>query len=338
MRNEHSYKSKSSDAVYTTVEEDGFVSCNCPGFIHNRKCWHSTEIMAKYGAALKEREQQSLFGEEKSIEGFVEPMLARANVEGISIDSFNDGNHVMEWKYDGHRLIVKVDSTGVTAWSRAGNIRPLHKDLVEELRMFSTGIYDGELHHPDGTSTDVTALDKLHLLNLTLFDILETGGDGFNVKGFEWHVRRQILEQVYERAGQPFNFVNLSMPCHPSEETLRWIMEEGGEGAIVKHKNSVYEVGKRSRSWIKFKKEVPVECTLIGFEQGLLGPCSRLVVRDDTGTVFSSKAKNDAWRAQFERDGEKLFGSRVVISTFGRSKNGKYVSPMADHFPNGEVK
>ena len=39
------FKSRSSDNVYQTRRnKEGKITCNCKGWIYNRKCWHTTRV------------------------------------------------------------------------------------------------------------------------------------------------------------------------------------------------------------------------------------------------------------------------------------------------------
>jgi hypothetical protein len=39
------FKSKTSSAVYTVLDYNGRIKCNCPGFAFRRKCRHIEEMM-----------------------------------------------------------------------------------------------------------------------------------------------------------------------------------------------------------------------------------------------------------------------------------------------------
>lgn len=343
----------SSDPLktYTVVlGNDGTLSCPCTGWIKWKKspnrpvrsCQHTVKVAKDLGIHIENHTvaaqlavQPKLFeGEVK--DGFISPMLASALKEGKSIDDYDNGDYVLETKYDGHRLIIRVAENEVIAWSRNGKIRQLSAHIVKQLNRLAIGTYDGELVIPGGVSTDVTALDKLSTSTLVLFDMLEVMG--VSIMGSPYHRRREFLKEAIKLVeGTAITESFMIHGANPEKLSfkacLKNIWDEGGEGAIVKRLNAYYFAGKRSPDWIKFKEENTVEVTVVAFEEGLMGPHSKVVVEDDHGIEFTVKSLNDAWRAFFAAGGDKkVIGERMVISYQMKTRDGRYRHPMADHF------
>lgn len=328
----YKYRSKSSDAIHvTTVFPDGHATCSCIGF--KRGCWHIADARAKAEQGIEPDEVT----DPTRIDGarFIDPMLAKALKEGRSIDEFCSSNFVMEEKFDGHRMQVIIDESGIQAFARSGNERTLPKHIVDMLRFVTPGTYDGELLVVGGTSTDVTALDLQNNAQLVLFDIMRDRDD--LVIGKEFRERRELLEAALDtvfRKGGDQNFlpVEIAQSMPVTESGLQEIWDRGGEGAIVKNIYSVYQIGRRSSDWIKFKRQQTAELTIIGFQAGKLGPHSKIRLRDDEGVEISVKTLNDEWRADFSVDPLPYVGRRLVISFQEKTRDGKYRHPMADHF------
>jgi ATP-dependent DNA ligase len=333
------FLSSSTDAIYTVQVKDGVISCNCPGYTKRkvRECKHTKEVAKNEGItpapAPPAEVQQGLFA---APEGFIKPMLASATMEPI--EAFEGEGWILEEKYDGHRMIIRVEGFEVIAWSRQGNIRRLPVHIERELRKLSPGTYDGELYVPGGVSTDVTDLTRDESLRLVLFDMIKTSSA--DLAPYSYITRRQFLEESTrvlperERLNGP---VGMSPIQNVSALTLKRIYDGGGEGAIVKLMSSTYEPNKRSKSWVKFKKKQHETFTLIGFEEGLLGPQSKMVLRDKHGVVISVKTLNDAWRAAFAKNADRYLGCDVVVEFQEKTRDGRYRHPMVDHFPNGEL-
>ena len=321
------FNSKSSDAVHTvTVHNEGTVTCSCFGFrtAKDGKCWHVKKVEKEEDITPTEPVQNEFF---ESVTGFISPMLASGIKDGRTMDDFPREQWAAEEKFDGHRLIIKVSDNAVTAWSRNQNVRVLAPEIVNDLSLLPPGTYDGELIIPGHTSTDVTALEMSDSSCLMIFDILMCGEE--SVTALSYANRHNLLKLLlFKKMTRVFMVEQVEV----SQEMLESIWKRGGEGVIIKKRSSKYDIGHRSKSWIKFKKLEAAQLTLIGFKEGRLGLHSMLILRDDNGVEITVKARNDEWRSQFARDPESFIGKTVVISYQNRTRSGKYRHPMADHF------
>jgi len=257
----------------------------------------------------------------------IAPMKARALKEGLTMEDFNSNEWTLEEKYDGHRLVTLVNGGTVIAWSSLGNIRELPMHVLKQMRGAIDGVYDGELLVPHGTSTDVTALDQQDQLNLVLFDMMRLGDDSIMQYSAE-HRRHALETATRDIVG---NIIRLSAQHRPSRDTLEKIWSAGGEGAILKRVNSTYQPGNRSKDWVKFKKLQPAVVTIVGFEEGLLGPHSKIICADAAGVIFTVKTLNDEWRAMFATAASTFIGRKLVIEYQDRTTKNKYRHPRADH-------
>ena len=129
------------------------------------------------------------------------------------------------------------------------------------------------------------------------FDLLFL--EGKDLRKEPLSVRRQMLAKVLEKA--PEN-IRLSDELHDSkDELLRVAQEFGLEGLVAKRRNSVYESGRRSGAWVKFKITKSQEFVIGGYtlpEGGrkyfgslLVGyqGSERLLFAGRVGTGFSDK-------------------------------------------------
>lgn len=257
------------------------------------------------------------------------PMLAHALPANKTIDDYADGKHVLEQKYDGHRLLVAVTPTHIHAYSRGGNTRVLPDHILDELKLVPPGTYDGELLVPGGTSTDVTSLHLVKRLELQLFDILAIGDDTcMHTTGEE---RRKLLVDACSALNKETSCISVAEQFEVTAAELQRIWDSGGEGVIVKHKDQKYLEGKRPHGWVKFKKQAAAEVNIIGFEDGRNGPHSIILCEDDDGIPVRTKARDTSWLKQFEVDATSYIGRRLTISYQQRTADGKYRHPMADH-------
>jgi ATP-dependent DNA ligase len=314
--------------VYTVVHSKDVTTCNCPGWANRRSCKHVDEVLGKAPKAKltpvpKTAQLPFIVGDIP-----VQTMQASALPEGNTLKTYAHPGWVLEEKYDGHRMVVQIsEDRSAMAWSRAGNVRSLPVHVQKALAAVAPGVYDGELLIPGGTSTDVTALALSNRMELVLFDILRVGRVQSTLH-LTLSERRALLEVALSKADVP---VRISSQVPVSERALQRIWDRGGEGAILKSVLSKYLPGKRSPEWIKFKKLGAAKVTITGYEEGLLGPYSKVKGVDHNGVEVSVKALNDEWRAQFAADPDRYIGMVMVISYQEQTKTGKYRHPMADH-------
>lgn len=255
----------------------------------------------------------------------LKPMLA------IPMDkaTITDWSHwAIEQKFDGHRLLVEVAPSGVTAWTRprrhAGAdgktmaVRTLPSHLVDAMSQFPAGVYDGELLGGK-TSTDVTRTDLQTSLVFVIFDVLRIGASLTTVEPYD--DRRYRLEAIFECVPMRGTEADANVPAVRLAQSvalrsqadaqlfLEYIWKQGGEGAILKRRQARYAQGKRSPDFVKLKKLHTAVCTVIGFEptRGKVldrGLFATVLLRDDDGHETSVKTKDDLELEKFRKEWE----------------------------------
>ena len=354
------FESSSSSAKYSTQYDTstGKGTCNCPGWTKRavRECKH-TKLLAKDSGECKTPATCGVSHKTQlpadPFQGFreppaVKPMLASAMKADQSLEDFINDEWVWEEKFDGHRLLLVVSKNKtVTGWSRPGHERPsaerkLPQYIVSDAAQLPSGIYDGELRIPGGTSSDVVRLDLQDKLVLTLFDVIEVSGA--NVTKLPLWQRREMLEIAVAHVKAEYHH-NCSRPCDGCAPRSIGIAEQGsmnlfdvlgiwkrgGEGAILKRKASKYQSGWRTPDWVKIKQIDADELTITGFEEGKMGPQSIFKLRHDDGRETSVKIlTNDLLRA-VAKSPKSYVGRRVTISYTGLTTTGLFRHPVLDH-------
>lgn len=265
--------------------------------------------------------------------GFVNPMLASKMPDGLDASFYETGEWVMEEKYDGHRLIVKIEGrkpiAKISAWSRLGNTRTLPQHLIEVLVDMPNGIYDGELIVPGSHSYDVSAGMNAGIEALVLFDMVEALGQ--DIKQNTFAERRAFLEAAYE-AVTLTTVISVTQQFTPSTTKVKEIWARGGEGAIIKKLKSKYQPGWRTPDWIKVKKVLAATLTVIGYEDGKNGPYSIVKIRDPLGIETTVKTLDNETMRQIAANPDSFIGKRLVISYQEKMPSGKYRHPCFDHW------
>jgi ATP-dependent DNA ligase len=340
--------SSNPNKQYTTVvNDDGKLTCDCPGWTvrrgdQPRQCKHTKSLAKDKPIAVKG--EYVYLGAAPAAPVSIPalptsdrppaPMLASAItdlVTGTAFDAQYSG-WLMEEKYDGHRVQVVVKERTVRAWSRprAGEValeRSLPSPVSQAFLRLPDGIYDGELWLPGGKSSDVARKELQEQLVFVLFDLLE-------VEGRSWR------EQLYLNRRQALNLLGTMVEGTPIQvaevvactwANVQRIWDAGGEGVILKRPDSTYQPGMRSPSWLKVKKEAAAILTIIGFEAGKLGPNSVILLRDADGVKTSVKVLDNATLRMIDANPPSFVGRTLVVKYNERTKDGKYRHIRFDH-------
>jgi ATP-dependent DNA ligase len=264
--------------------------------------------------------------------GFISPMLASKPKNGLGISDYSPNDYLLEEKFDGHRIILDVAEGNIRAWSRVGNPRTLPAHLLDSIRRELPPVVklDSELFIPGGTSTDVTALDKQHLLQMVFFDVLAV--DGTSTLALRGTERRSLLEFATSKIGG----VNLQLAeqYDPSEAKLHELWNRDGEGGVLKLRTTQYHEGMRSSAWVKLKNGGNAVLRVTGFVEGLNGPHSVIVGVDEADGKSEARVKtlNTDWLRKFRLHGPDYIGARLQIHFQLRTREGAFRHPMADKF------
>jgi DNA ligase D-like protein (predicted ligase) len=200
-----------------------------------------------------------------------------------------------EVKFDGYRCLAGGDSSGVTLWSRRGNLFtkqfPHIAGACEQLPPGT--LVDGEIVALDENGRVSFNLLQHHrseaqALLFYVFDVLVYRGGSLLKEPLEH--RRQVLAQAIKEKAAP---IALSESLTASaDELVRVAKEFGFEGIVAKRKDSFYESGKRTGAWVKYKVNRGQEFVIGGFTPG--NPFDALIVGYYEGDrlLYAAKVRN----------------------------------------------
>lgn len=183
---------------------------------------------------------------------------------------WNDENLIAEEKFDGVRL--QLESSGKTnhGWTRLGHDRLIESgyDWLRDWKLPPGTVLDGELVLPAGSS-NVEDADVGDLV-LAVFDVMSF--NGVNVMSEPLMSRRSLMRDALPT----FRGSSVS-PIRPNERVkivegvveekrkfFEKVLENGGEGVMLKRLNAPYQPGKRSWDWVKVKRYVVVTVLITG--------------------------------------------------------------------------
>jgi bifunctional non-homologous end joining protein LigD len=251
------------------------------------------------------------------------PMLATV---GTEIPRGEDW--VFEPKYDGIRILGFASGDGVALISRNGLDKtrqfPEIADALREVhsRAKRPFVVDGEVvAMRDGRPARFQELQsRMHVNDrgaieshrsespaaLMVFDMLVDGKQALVAE--PWRVRRKHLAALLRPPGRS-NALRLSDVADDGEAMLRLARRHAWEGIIAKRADAAYDVGKRSRAWLKLKIEQRQEFVVGGWTEprksrehigalllGYYDGDGRLAYAGHTGTGFSQRTLLETYR------------------------------------------
>jgi len=201
------------------------------------------------------------------------PMLAKD-----APDAFTDKNWIFEIKWDGFRAISYINETFSIRSRNGKELKNNFPELSELTNLTSNIVVDGEIVLMKEGKPDFQALlersqtvltgeiqRQTNLLPVTyiVFDILEKAGKSLtNLTLME---RKQILKDSLKEGSRVFlsDFIE-----EKGEAYFKLVLDKGLEGIMAKNKDSRYEEGLRTGSWLKIKKLKTCDCIIFGYSQG----------------------------------------------------------------------
>jgi len=277
----------------------------------------------------------------------VEPMQATLTERPFSAPGW-----FFEPKLDGVRAIALIDRGNVTLQSRRGlDATRQYPALVKGLASQPEPqlVLDGEIVALDDNG--VPSFQRIQQrLNLTrdadirradaeipvfyyVFDLLYAGGHDLRATPLEQ--RKELLHQLVLPSDSVLLVDHFE---EDGEEAFAAAIDNGLEGLIAKKRDSVYESGRRARSWLKIKGTREEEFVVGGYTDGsgaradtfgalLLGQYDsrkRLIYAGNVGTGFDDKTlENLKKRLDAFRTDSCPFAEQPTRGglTFGKPKN-----------------
>jgi bifunctional non-homologous end joining protein LigD len=268
----------------------------------------------------------------------IEPCLALLKARPPKGDDW-----VFEIKWDGYRLAVHIEPTGVRILTRGGHDWTHRFPAIEEAANqlpVATAILDGEAvvlderGRPDfgllqqslgGRGGKKSSSDAIFMA----FDLLYF--DGHDLRNSELDMRRHLLEDLVPAAEQ--GDIRLSEQIEANgDQLLASACELDLEGIIAKQRRAPYRSG-RGGEWLKIKCTQSDGFAIVGYEKSTasFGGIGRLLLaarkRDElvyvggVGTGFNERSA-----AELREQMDKLIISKPAVDT-GRKRNAVFVRP-----------
>ncbi|MDQ9169344.1 DNA ligase D [Oxalobacteraceae bacterium R-40] len=199
------------------------------------------------------------------------PAAVNAQLATLVEHAPTQGDWIYEIKYDGYRILARIESGRVQLMTRDGKDwtarLPRQVEALQELGLKNAWL-DGEIVVLDGHGIPSfqqlqNAFDAKSTAKVIFFafDLLYL--DGYDLRNVPLLQRRGLLERALAKADQ--EHIRYSAPLHePAEKLLDSACQLSMEGIIGKLSDSIY-TGKRSADWIKLKCRKRQEFVIAGF-------------------------------------------------------------------------
>ena len=198
---------------------------------------------------------------------------------------------VHELKWDGFRVLARLDGGSVDMWSRNG------LDATDRFPAVAAALPQGLGGRDAVVDGEVCALDERGRPSFQLlqrgegtlayyvFDLLELDGEPLLARPLA--ERHEELADLVDEGG----LVRLSRAFDDGEALLVQATEERREGILAKRADSLYRPGARTRDWVKVKVRVTDVLAIAGWTRGQ-GARSRfgalvLAARDGDDLVYA---------------------------------------------------
>jgi bifunctional non-homologous end joining protein LigD len=180
---------------------------------------------------------------------------------------FDNKDWVFETKWDGFRLVAKIEKRSVTLYSRSGLIvSDNYKPIAEALeKVKKDAVIDGELVALDEQGVSrfqllQNALNTSANLHYCAFDIMFLAGEDLRDRPLT--ERKKRLKSVLPKS--PLLIYSEHWPEH-GNRLFKEAEKLGLEGIMAKRAKSTYLSGSRSKDWLKIKTARRQEAVIVGF-------------------------------------------------------------------------
>ena len=201
------------------------------------------------------------------------PMLAK-----VAEEAFSDKDWVFEVKWDGFRAIAYVEEPFSLKSRNEKELKQNFPELQELSKLASNIVVDGEIivmreGKPDFQSLlergqavsagEIQRQESRAPAVYIVFDILEK--DGKSLTKLPLMERKTILKDSLREGA---NVLLCDFIEEKGEAYFQLALEKGLEGVVAKRKDSPYEEGLRTGSWLKIKKLKTCDCVIFGYTRG----------------------------------------------------------------------
>ena len=265
------------------------------------------------------------------------------------------GNCLVEYKYDGVRVIAIVKNSKATLYSRNGKIFHNFPHIEKALSKaeYNNIVFDGEVMSDDFQALMKQVYRKSGAKTddayLALFDILPLKEFNKGKSILNSLDRKEVLNNLARTFDDVIKLVDYEIINFDNESGQnkfsimnKEALDKGFEGLMIKPNDNFYEC-KRSHAWLKIKPFIEVTLKIVDIQEGTGKHEGKLgafqVEGNDDGRFFSlsvGSGLTDEDREKFWAAKDKLIGRLVEIraDAITQSIEGEHFSLRFPRFKN----
>ena len=242
------------------------------------------------------------------------------------------GNCLVEYKYDGVRVIAIVMKGKATLYSRNGKIfhnfhhiekalsKPEYNDIVFDGEVMSDDFQAlmKQVYRKSGAKTDDAYLALFDILPLSEFNQGKS-----KLTSIERKKELKKLSKTFENVIKLVDYEIINFDDKDGQDKFsimnKEALKKGFEGLMIKPNDNYYE-SKRSHAWLKIKPFIEVTLKIIDIQEGTGKHAGKLgafsVERSDDGKFFSlsvGSGLTDDEREKYWASKDKLLGRLIEI-------------------------
>lgn len=202
-----------------------------------------------------------------------------------------------EVKYDGFRALLSIDAgkrvklvsrNGKSLLGQFPEINEFLQQHITKLEPYLPLVFDGELTILENackadfsaiqtrgrmrSERNITEKTEIRPSRLLVFDVLALQGKDLTKEPYER--RKKNLVSIFDETGFPLApderspYLLQMIPCYDTFNDL-WekVILYNGEGIVAKRIDSIWEEGKKTDNWVKYKNWKYVSCFVTGYDK-----------------------------------------------------------------------
>jgi bifunctional non-homologous end joining protein LigD len=194
------------------------------------------------------------------------PMLAK-----LEQQIFDDKNWLYEMKIDGYRAIAYTGKKAALISRNGIEFNEKYEKVFNEIKTLpKNAVLDGEIvledNHGRSAFQDLQNYDSQknkRILKYYVFDMLRL--DGHDLRELPLIKRKELLKAYTANLPKDSAITYLDHVVGKGTDLLVEAQKKGWEGVIGKDMESVYDGGRRSDRWLKFKIQASQEAVICGY-------------------------------------------------------------------------
>lgn len=295
----------------------------------------------KHPNEYTEDELQNIFGNVKTRDGVVKPMLAK-QADKITNKKTFDKEYYASRKVNGVRCLIFYDGKKIRTASRGATdydiaiIHIIRHPILEKFFFNHPNvILDGEIYCYGKQLNEISSICRSQTtvndgkdLQFYWYDIVDLNASFDERYKYMSEWSKELKLALFDPV-RNFKDEELHIQFLPHEKISGWdnmkklhdkYVSDGWEGLVIRLSSSVYKPGSRGSDWIKIKVYQDAEYPIVGLSEGLREEDMCFILETPKGNRFNCKPMGTREQKQWYREHiDELIGKYLTIKYFEMS-------------------